>query len=201
MGNKNNDGQENFADSSKEQELAIKMSNVIIDSVKGAALSINGIYKQQMDVGVLVENLQKQVDEVLAGDLSRVEGMLIMQAQTLNVLFNRMTSKMMDSEFHSSVEMYSNVALRAQNQCRQTLAVLSDLKRPQQTTVVQQQNLAINQQVNNPALPQGSKEKTKSANELLEVAHGSVDGGTAITPIKADFQLEAVGKVYGGEIE
>ena len=106
---------------------------------------------------------------------------------------------MMGDDYHSSIELHSNIALKAQNQCRQTLAVLSDLKRPQQTTVVQQQNLAINQQVNNPALAKDSKEITKSANELLEVAHDTVDAGKTIAPITVDFQLETVEEVYGSQ--
>ena len=200
MSNKKIEAQEEKSTEQVEAEkLAIKKAQIYTDSVTSAALSIGDIHKHKIDVPALVDHLQKQVDAVLNGDISQVESILMTQVQTLNALFHRMLTKMMSDSFHSSIEMYSNIALRAQNQCRQTLAVLSDLKRPQQTTVVRQQNLAINQQVNNSTQPEDQRRISKPANELLGVTSEPVDSGAQIAPITANFEMETVEEVHWGE--
>ena len=52
-------------------------------------------------------------------------------------------------EFLNGTEIYSNMAFNAQKQCRQTLLALHEVQHPRRTTFVNQQNNAINQQVNN----------------------------------------------------
>jgi len=182
----------------EKERLAIKRAQIYTNNVKTAALSINDIHMNKTEIKTLADNLQKQVDEVLSGDVNNVESMLMTQAQTLNAIFHRMITKMAADDYYPSIEMYSNIALRAQNQCRQTLAVLGDLKRPQQKTVVQQQNLAINQQVNN-SLQAVDAGVAKPANELLGVPYEPMDSRETIAPIKINSQLEAVEKICGSE--
>ncbi|MGH8646968.1 MAG: hypothetical protein ACREX4_21935 [Gammaproteobacteria bacterium] len=61
------------------------------------------------------------------------------------------------------------LALKAQNQCRQTLAALAEIKNPRRTTFIGQQNNATNQQVNNVGGPSETRKNPETReNELLE---------------------------------
>lgn len=66
-------------------------------------------------------------------------------------------------------------ALKAQNQCRQTLAALAEIKNPRRTTLIGQQNNATNQQVNNAAIGANPAVGIVGAlNRFLNAAGGKV---------------------------
>jgi hypothetical protein len=86
----------------------------------------------------------------------------------------------------------ADIALRAQNQSRKTLAVLAEIKNPRRTTFIKQQNNAVNQQVNN-AIKSKSEKIKKVANELLELKDEQrLDTRAAASSITDDSQVEAV---------
>jgi hypothetical protein len=68
--------------------------------------------------------LRDQIDQVLEGDLSRPEAMLITQAHVLQEVFTNFTSRMANAEYISQLEAFRKIALRAQNQCQRTLKTL-----------------------------------------------------------------------------
>ena len=106
---------------------------------------------------------------------------------------------MSKSEYLNQTETYSRIALKAQNQCRQTLATLIEMKNPRRTMFVKQQYNAVNQQVNHgqpESQSENSKNSEKPANKLLEVeACERLDIGTQREAVPANPQLETVGAV------
>lgn len=122
--------------------------------------------------------------------------MLMTQAQTLDALFHRMIRKMANSEILTHFQTCAELGLKAQNQSRQTLAVLAELKHPKRTTFIKQQNNSINQQVNNNLSQKNEKNIENRANELLsEDKHEKMDIGTKVKASSIDSPLEALEKV------
>ena len=66
----------------------------------------------------VVDELQAQAEAASGNDLSRLEGMLTIQAHTLDALFNTCarTSALNAGEFPEAMERYMRLALRAQAQ-------------------------------------------------------------------------------------
>jgi hypothetical protein len=77
---------------------------------------------------------------------------LYAQALALDAMFDRALAQMAGSDWAPQVQLFGALALKSQAQCRATLATLAQIKNSDQTTFIkqniQQQNNAINQQVN-----------------------------------------------------
>jgi len=101
------------------------------------------------DVCAIFEELREQSKEIRAGDMSRLEDMLFNQSCALQSIFTDLASRAIGGSLLQQSQAYMQLALKAQNQCRQTLATLAAIKHPQHAIFVKQQNNAINQQVNN----------------------------------------------------
>jgi hypothetical protein len=101
------------------------------------------------DLNVLVEQLSSKIAKINQGELAVVDSILAAQAHTLDVIFNNMIIRTACSKLISGAQVYSEIAFKAQNQCRKTLITLSELKNPKTATFVNQQNMALNQQINN----------------------------------------------------
>ena len=115
-------------------------------------------------------------DSALQGQSVPIETMLMAQACTLDLLFNKCIRIARNCEFLNGTQVYSDMAFKAQKQCRQTLLALREVQHPRRTTFVNQQNNAINQQVNNNSTEKDFQKN--SANELLtEVEYETVDTG------------------------
>ena len=109
-----------------------------------------------------------------------------------------MTCRAASVEYIPNTQIYFDIAMKAQKQCRQTLSALVDIKHPRRATFVKQQNNAINQQINNGSDPENFQEKP--ANELLtEVQYEIVDTRRTLKTSRVDKELAAVGKVYEGK--
>jgi hypothetical protein len=125
--------------------------------------------------------------------------MLLSQAHVLQAMGTFFTMKLSGAEYLNQVEAYSRIALKAQNQCRQTLATLGELKNPKRTTFVKQQNNAVNQQINNGGVEQSENQEKpdNSANKLLEEDSPSewMDFGETEETSGVNQGLEAVGAV------
>ncbi|WP_293395536.1 hypothetical protein [Nevskia sp.] len=105
-----------------------------------------------MDANVIRSELVSRSKQVIGGDLSSVELMLFNQAQVLQSIFTRMVCRgSVDANSRESTESYLRLAFKAQGQCRATLETLANIKNPQPTSFIRQQNIAANQQVNNGA--------------------------------------------------
>lgn len=196
--NSNSKSQANklLTDEEKAKQKAITSAEICTRSIPSAAHTIDALNYDSLDIDTLINNLNHDVDRVVEGDTRKLEAILMTQVQTLNVLFHRTLKQVGHSDFVQHMQIFSDIALKAQNQCIKTLAVLANMKSPQRTTFIKQQNNAINQQVVNGENPENKK---VFANELLEVNDGQrLDRGAACTSISADPEMEAV-EICGGE--
>jgi len=155
--------------------------------------------------GDLLEEIFKQSKEVQEGDLSRIERYLYAQAIALDAMFDRMLAQIMGSDFTPQIQLFGTLALKAQAQCRVTLATLAQIKNPDQTTfikqLIQQQNNAINQQVNNTSIPENLKKNEKIANELLsEAKHETLEFRRAQETISINPAVETMEAINRSKI-
>lgn len=157
-----------------------------------------------VDLRDLVTEMKKAGDEVVAGDLGRVERMLANQAITLDAIFNNMALRSHQQEGFKGIEVLMRLALKAQAQARSTAEALALLKNPM--PYIKQANVTTGpQQVNNSygTTPSGSGARTgaenfqSEPNKLMEVSHGQrLDIGASATSSRADQAMEALGAVH-----
>lgn len=150
------------------------------------------------DPQTIKDELQKQNEALKNGDVECIESMLLDQAHTLQALMTHNIIKLSSAEYLNQVETYSRLALKAQNQCRQTLATLSELKNPRRATFVKQQNNAVNQQINQDGLKQTENQKNSvdQTNKLLEnIPDERLDFRASQTTSGVNQEMEAVGKI------
>jgi hypothetical protein len=137
--------------------------------------------------------LEKTIQQIQSGDLSKIEEMYISQAVALEVMFTSLARRAKAQEKLLQYETHMRFALKAQNQCRATLQALVQLKQPNNTTFVKQANIAQgHQQVNN--LPE---KNITPQNELLKDSYAELDNGTTPTTTGIDTTMEALGKING----
>jgi hypothetical protein len=152
-----------------------------------------------LDLVELAFVLQEQANAATNGDLERTEGMLMVQAHTLDAIFNNLARRAIACEHVENRERCLRLALKAQTQCRNTLETLATLKNPPRLAFVQQANIGQAVQVNNAvsAAEASHALHTKSErNKLLEVQDGErLDERTAGAAIGADKELAAVGEI------
>jgi len=153
----------------KQKEDGVAHAMLYTDSLRNSVMTINHLHSEIPDLPTLAEQLNKKVNQISDGDLSNLESMLMVQACTLDAVFNNMMLKIGHTEFLSQTQAYSEIAFKAQNQCRKTLIALAEMKNPKRATFIKQQNLAVNQQVNNEPKLENSKNSKKLANELLSL--------------------------------
>ena len=148
------------------------------------------------DWGAMSDRLKEVNADVMDGDLSIAEALLIDQTLVLQSVFSSYISKMTNAEYLSQVEAFSKIALRAQNQCQRTLKTLLEYKNPKRTTFIKQQNNATNQQINEGELKEIPEKKINPANELLEENHEArLDTGKKKEAVRVDSEVEALGEL------
>lgn len=156
----------------------------------------------QMDVEFARDVIGQGIEEIKKGDLSNLEAMLYSQAVALNMMFtslSRRASIQKDFDIKSSI---TSLALKSQNQSRNTIQTLINLKQPNQTAFIKQQtNVAGgHQQINNGVIPSSPEKLLNEPIELLEVKHGKrLDRGTKATAKRVDSELEALGTINRGK--
>ena len=159
--------------------------------------------KESFDIGLgddfsfqsTMQVLDRTIQQIQSGDLSKIEEMYISQAVALEAMFTSLARRAKNQEKLLQYETHMRFALKAQNQCRATLQALVQLKQPSNTTFVKQANIAQgHQQVNNLA-----EKNITPQNELLEGNYAELDTGTTTTPKGIDTTLEALGKVHRGK--
>lgn len=160
------------------------------------AFAANQWGADNMHLTHLAAELTIQADAAQRGDLSRGEGMLIVQAHTLNVIFNNLAQRaaLNLGEYPDAAERYLRLAMKAQSQCRSTIETLAEIKNPRPIAFVKQANIAHgHQQVNN-----GSSrgENETQQNKLSEVDNElSPNPGTPTLESRTNPPLETVGKI------
>ena len=155
----------------------------------------------EMDVADLLTEMRKAGDEVVAGDMGRVERMLANQALTLDSIFHDMAQRSGRQETYKGIEVLMRLALKAQAQARSTAEALALLKNPM--PYIKQANMTTGpQQVNNTyaGTPshsgiQSSAENIQSGqNKLLEADHGNyLDTRAQGAASRVNQTVEAVG--------
>ena len=156
-----------------------------------------------MEVPDLVTEMRKAGDEVVEGNMGRVERMLANQAMTLDAIFNDMAQRSGRQDTYKGIEVLMRLALKAQAQARSTAEALALLKNP--APYIRQANMTTGpQQVNN-TYGAGTLERSARAqagagnsqsepNKLLEADHGQrLDIGAQAAAGRANQKLETVG--------
>lgn len=159
-----NDTTESFGD---------RMAEMIISPITSTERIIKACEKES-GLAFLIhsESLRRQIDEtsgaIKAGDMGRVEEMLVDQAISLQALFTRLGERALGFSDHKSQTRLIGVALRAQDQSRRTLETLGAIKNP---TVVfaKQANVATNQQINN-GIPAPARDLNEQSRMLEKIA-------------------------------
>ena len=173
-----------------------EMAGLITSPKVQAALTIQQWQGSDVGINAYVEELSAQIDKVNAGDMKRPEAMLLMQAYTLDGLFNNLARKAQIQSHMPHYESFLRLALKAQGQCRSTLETLSTIKNPP-VIFAKQANISNgHQQINNgmPAPGTHTEEIINQSNELLEQTHGErLDSGTKGETISIDSELATLG--------
>jgi hypothetical protein len=169
-----------------------------------AALTVGRYNKEFGDVPLegLVEDLGRQCDMAMDGDLARTEAMLVAQAHTLDAIFNHLARRAAGCEYLNQLEVQLRLALKAQNQCRATIETLATMKNPRAIAFVGQANIAHGpQQVNNPLAKDPCSRKVESEQDkLVEQRDGQrLDQETASAAIDTNQALETVGIFHRSE--
>ncbi len=138
------------------EEDAVTLARLALQpSVKGA-LTIKEYSKNcgDLDLMGLVGELLGQAKAANDGDLKRAEGLLMVQAHTLDAIFNELARRaaLNMEEYLDATDRYLRLGLKAQSQCRATLETLAAIKNPP-VVFARQANIAQGpQQVNNNAM-------------------------------------------------
>ena len=87
--------------------------------------------EDSVEVSDYILELQKAGNEVVDGNLGRLERMLTSQAIALDTMFNKLAIKAASSEYMKNYEGFMRLAFKAQAQARSTVEALAMLKHPQ----------------------------------------------------------------------
>jgi hypothetical protein len=140
-----------------------------------------------------LDAIRQGTEALERGDMSHLEAMLYSQTETLNTLFQVSIAKAQAGEYLSQVELHTDLALKAQNQCRRTIGAIAELKEPKKATFIKQQNNAVNQQIN-------SENNSQAESKVMEVPNGErLDGRKAQAAIGADTPVETVDFLKGAK--
>jgi hypothetical protein len=145
------------------------------------------------DVNALTKILSQQTADVIGGNMTRPEAMLLSQAHTLDALFNSLVMKGLGQTHMPHYESFLRLAYKAQSQCRSTLQALSDIKNPSVVYAKQANITNGNQQINNgvPA-PRTQENKNYSNGLLTELPNATLDTRRTVEAIPVNSELAAV---------
>ena len=198
------------SEDTQSQALAKLATNSVLSAVTLKRYSNAG---DDLEVADLVTEMRKAGGEVVAGDMGRVERMLVNQAITLDAIFNNMAQRSGKQDSFKGIEVLMRLALKAQAQARSTAEALALLKNPM--PYIKQANMTTGpQQVNNTyactpshsgiqsggtlehsaRAQAGAGNSRSEPNKLLEADHGQrLDIGAQAAAGRANQKLETVG--------
>ena len=142
----------------------------------------------------IVKAIAGQIDKLRLKDTKNMENILYAQTITLDAVFTYAIGKFTQSNHLNQAQVFAQIAMKSQNQCRTTLATLNDMINPRNAVFVKQQNNAVNQQINNNTSSSKKLRKSENfenkANELLsETNNEAVDTRRAITSISVNPEM------------
>jgi hypothetical protein len=154
----------------------------------------------ELDVPGLIETLRGHAQAVNNGDLTRVEAMLMNQAEGLQSMFVSLTERSLRQEYLVHAGSFMRLALKAQSQCRATLETLSNVKNPP-VVYARQANVTTGpQQINNGVVSFRTRENENAPNQLSGVENELRQDTRAPSPKGSiDSPMEAVVGVDGAE--
>jgi len=183
------------------QALAKLATTSVLSAVTLKRYSGGGVALEMPD---LVVEMRRAGDEVVGGNMGRVERMLVNQAMTLDAIFNDMAQRSGRQDQYKGIEVLMRLALKAQAQARSTAEALALLKNPQ--PYIRQANIANGpQQVNNgqsaAAAPSHAENSETVPNKLLEADHGQrLDIGAQGAAGRVNPHMATVGQVHRAEV-
>ena len=122
-------------------------------SAATVALAYLGQPGGELSVTGLNEALKVSIEDISAGDMSRVEAMLLAQAHAMQAIFVDLAGRAARAQRPEHQESLLRMAFKAQNQCRMTLESLATVKDPP-VVFARQANIANGpQQINNGVVP------------------------------------------------
>ncbi|MEO8401785.1 MAG: hypothetical protein ABI597_08345 [Gammaproteobacteria bacterium] len=177
-------------------EIKKEYAKVCSDPVLSCSRIIRNTYKEinlcEYDI---FEELSKKNKLLKTNGLETIEDILCAHVYALQTIFEKAAHKLINAQTPETLQAWGMIALKAQNQSRQTLATLIDIKNPKQTAFIKQQNNAINQQVNNSEPENNLKNFAgKNGNELFveTLNETQLDTITKVAPIQTDKKLDAL---------
>lgn len=184
------------------QKLEQSIAEYILDSKTLGAFVIDGntaSVSSQVEIEFTRNVIGQGHEEIKRGDLSKLEEMLYSQAVALNVMFTSLSRRANNQTNVDIKQVLTNLCLKSQNQSRNTIQTLINLKQPNQTAFIKQQTNVANghQQINNGATQSSPEKFTKVSNELLEVIDGKrLDKRTKEKAKRVNTEFEAVAEVH-----
>ena len=176
----------------KDEDLDEVVAKILTMPEVGAAGTIRGL-NDIHDVNALTKILSQQTADVVGGNMTRPESMLLSQAHTLEALFNSLVMKGLGQTHMPHYEAFMRLAFKAQSQCRSTLQTLSDIKNPLVVYAKQANITHGNQQVNNGVNAPRTQENINYSNELLtELPNATLDNRRTVEAIPVNSELATV---------
>lgn len=148
-----------------------------------------------VDVGALTAALRESAMQALSpsSGTAAIERQLWANSIILSNLATTWAVRALAADRIEQAEAFARLALKAQNQQRQTLATLTEIRSPKRATFIKQQNQAVNQQIINSSLAAKiGKIQDLTATELLE-GNEHVDFRAVPLAIENDASLATVG--------
>lgn len=161
------------------------VAELALDSAVLAAATVQDYSKRfgEVDVAHLHGSLSQMSLDLMGGDVSQLEKMLLSQALTLEVIFHATVQKSAVQQNPVRADALMVLAFKAQSSSRATIAALTDLKYPRQISFVRQTNVSQgDQQVNNGA-SQASLPSVKTKRSIASPAPVAAIG---MTPVDTD---------------
>lgn len=187
-----------FPKGSKQREFALAKLLMEPTALAASAIKAQNTKDEDINVNALMSELNTQVSLVKEGNLGRAEAMLVAQAHTLDALFAELIARarLNMGEYMDAAYKYTQLAFKAQSQCRTTLETLAEIKNPRPLAFIRQQNVGENVQVNNGPPSTRAGENSKVTNELLEDKSNDqqwLEPGAPEAAIRGDQDMEALG--------
>lgn len=124
-----------------------KLAKLSLNPAVDAAIMASHASKAfEPDINELIMELIKETNKAAKGDMLSLEKMLAGQAYSMHYAFKYAMNKAITADYLGQFQAYSKTAMKAQNQCRQAILALAEIKNPKRTTFIK--NQATNQQVN-----------------------------------------------------
>ena len=163
-----------------------------------SANTIASLIRQKQALSPLRDELQLQVEELKNGNYDYLEAILISQVVTLNTAFNKflkqgagaMTETSVMNAFPNLPESLIRLALKCQNQSRQTIKTLAELKNPKKPT--QFIKNYVDKQVNQ--LKIDTEEEIDQLKQIGESTNAQVDIGSQSQTSRTDQEMAALEK-------